>query len=287
MDHNQFDDPHRVVRKQGLMELDIGLKTLPGLEATCAAMTKVSEAQNRDYFALQSSGVEDYSLGFETLMNAMDTFFGEHLNSKAGIASNYDLSNPHHLTLYLSWFIRNTNVHRGKLIDERTKSRFEEVLAFADESGVVPTIDFPRTLQLGKALRISRADYNTIKDSFFELLRQHLEPDQVQILRVRSDMPHFGKFELTTVLNIGIGWIVFDLGDAYDAGWRKDPDSRRVSIPEGAQFIKDRSVITAPNHPELIVRYFVDRSEAISDAEVYEKFRKEHPDEKIYKIGEF
>lgn len=181
-----FKDPNTVSNLFGKLTIKVQLRTVDNLEDTCSAMERVAESED------DSSKRGNYTRSFESLMNAFDAFLTEYYSNVEGRSKRpetkelYDLNDPIDLTIRLFWEIRHISVHKGGVPDAKCKETYEKILANANNNGVHPILDMPRTIHVGKQFTINKDDYFKFKEGIFEYIGRLISSEDRDVLRRRS-----------------------------------------------------------------------------------------------------
>ena len=221
------------------------LKFPNNLPATCVAMDSVAKAENRDDIA-RRSGTDDYSISLEKLFNAFDTFIRE--NSKeeytAGQINNYILSEPCELTIFLLWQIRHVCTHRGGLIDEKCKLKYEEAFNSALIKGIKPIIDLPENLEVGNEFTIQFDAYRLVKKCVFKYIGERVTKDDLEILSTRSSITNIKLTECYIIMTYEFGTVQIDLSEAYECGCEIDAVTKKFGAASGMSYNPETELMT-------------------------------------------
>ncbi len=232
--------------KVGGLSIVIDIRDIDSLPAACVAMDRVAKAEERDNL-IKKSGRNDYIPSLKELFNAFDTFIREHRKRKctAGMGEIYDLSKPHHLTIFLLWQIRHTWTHHGGIIDNKCKTTYEKTIVDARKKGIEPTIHLPVSIPKGFEFSIDFDNYSKVKECVLQYIGEKIPKEDLEILKIRSVVSDLKLEGLKARLHIGQGRYLIDLKEALACGCSVDISSGRFSMPLGGIFdeVKKRIVL--------------------------------------------
>ncbi len=231
----------------GSLKVELGLKVAKGLPETTVAMVQVARAEHRED-VLRTRGEDDYSIPFDRLMDAFDSFISERSNRKkmAGYVENYDLSKPRDLTILLLWQIRHIRTHAGGLIGEfqGAKERYEKYFKAGNERGIKPVIYLPEILKPGLEVTFSFEDYKVIKKTIFDYIAERIPKSDVDVLQGRSTIVDITTKQVMIVLEIQNGWLMeISLVDLFDNGVSLDLKLGKLNFPSPVKYFSSMNMI--------------------------------------------
>lgn len=206
-----------------------------GLPETTIAMVQASKVEiSQDHVRLQ--GHDDYTVPFDRIMDAFDSFISEFSNGKlkAGYLEVYDMSKPRDLTIYLLWQIRHIRTHSGGLISDKqeAKIRYERQFKNANERCIAPVIDLPEILDSGEEISFEFEDYKVIKEVIFEYIAERIPKKDLEILKARSAISNIETQQVLAVFELGdLGLVEIDLAKTYDLGFYVDSRTGILNAP--------------------------------------------------------
>jgi len=181
-----FKEPNTITNEFGKLKIVAQLKVVEGLEDTCAAMDKVAHSEDGD------SRTGDYTSSFEKLMNAFDTFVREFYknfqgkNFTPGNKEIYNINDPIDLTIRLLWEIRHSSTHKGGMVDEKCKRKYEEILLEARMKNIKPRLNLPSTIQTKLQFQMMKTEYYSFKNDVFAFIGRLVPNEDLITLRKRS-----------------------------------------------------------------------------------------------------
>lgn len=240
-------DPNKIENQLGTIKVEIGLNVAKGLPETTVAMVQVARAEHREDI-LRARGEDDYSIPFDRIMDAFDSFISEWSNRKlkTGNVVNYDLSEPRDLTILLLWQIRHIRTHAGGLIGEnqRAKKEYESYFSLGSERGLRPIIDLPRILESGHEVVFSFQDYKVIKNAIFDYIAERIPKADLEILQARSSVFDITANKILVVLEIRKDLLLeIDLVDLYEQGCTLDFKTGEINYPTAVRYFPNMNKI--------------------------------------------
>lgn len=232
-----FKKPSVYEQKLGKLTATFEIRSVDNLPETSVAMDRVAKAKERDDL-IRNSGRNDYTLSLEKLFDAFDTFAREYSKRKytAGSKEIYNLSKPHHLTIFLLWKIRHTWTHRGGVIDNKCKEEYEEIIRDARNKGVEPRIGLPLSIPINYEFSIDLDNYLTVEQCVFEYIGEGISEKDLEILRIRSCVTNPRIESVKAHLHVPQGHFLIDLKQALDCGCSIDPVSKKFTAPSKAMY---------------------------------------------------
>ncbi|MDA8055782.1 MAG: hypothetical protein M0Z77_09095 [Thermoplasmatales archaeon] len=249
-------DPNKVINKLGGNTIELGLNIVKTLPGTTIAMVQVAKAEKREDI-LRAKGIDDYSIPFDRLIDAFDSFILERSRGKekTGDVRNYDLTKPRDLTILLLWQIRNIRTHSGGLIgeDQKSKDLYEKYFRLGTEKGLKPLIDLPDTLKPGLEFAFRFQDFKEIKKAIFDYISERIPQSDVDILLARSIVADVATTGIAVLLEIEkVGMVEIDLVEAYNHGCKFDLATGEYTFPSEAKYISEMNKICFASTGECI-----------------------------------
>jgi len=244
-----FKKPSVYEQKLGRLSTTLEIRDADNLPRTSVAMDQVAKAKERDDL-IGNSGRNDYTSSLKELFSAFDTFSREHSKQKytAGIRRIYNLSKPHHLTIFLLWQIRHTWAHRGGIIDNKCKKDYEKTIRDAHKKGIEPRIHLPLSIPINFEFSIDFDNYLTVEQCIFEYIRERIPEKDLEILRIRSSITNPRIESVKLQLHVPQGHFLIDLKEALDCGCSIHPVSRKFTAPSKAIYDdRTKRVILKPS----------------------------------------
>ena len=234
----------------------MGLNVVKNLPETTVAMAQVAKAeQSAD--EQRAKGKDEYSIPFDRLMAAFDTFIREWSDrvKKAGMPEMYDFSDSTDLTIFLLWQIRNIRTHSGGLISENqgAKKTYEKYYKTGVERGAIPLSGLPTTLTPGLIFTFNFESYKEIKKIIFKYISRRIPPSDLEILNVRSMVSEIATTGIMVLIKMEkLGLVEIDLAEAYEHGFKLDASSGDYSFPSEGIYLPNMNKICFASTGECI-----------------------------------
>ncbi|SDF93378.1 hypothetical protein SAMN04488589_1729 [Methanolobus vulcani] len=241
--NKHFKHPHTIRNEWDNLWVELELKAPENFKSTAAAMDEVAKAQDADGLR-KKRGTNNYSNFTLNLMNALDTFTTEcptTING-AGKEENYEFSNPSDFTVFLIWIMRNQQSHNGGVVNEMTKSRYENTIK---RFGTKPIIDLPEEIEIGTKFEIQYDDYILLKKCVFDFIGEKIPNEDLKILKLRSSITNISIHKPQIVIEMPEGVILVDLDVARK--YFKSSSSGEIIVPENAVYDPNSKKIILSN----------------------------------------
>jgi hypothetical protein len=241
--NKHFKSPHTIRKEWGDLWVEIELNTPVNFKNTAAAMDEVSKAGEADDSRKSSKGINNYSNSTLNLMNALDTFTTECPNTinGAGKEINYDFSDPSDFTVFLIWIMRNQQSHNGGVVNEKTKSRYENAI---QKYSTKPLIDLPGEIEVGTKFEIQYDDYFLLKKCVFNYIGKRIPDEDLEVLKKRSSI-NLSPNKPIFPIEVSNGIILLDWHAAREH-FERSPKGG-ILIPENISYDSDSGKMIMPN----------------------------------------